>query len=301
MKKFEIILMLPVIFLLACGSGGSSSNGAITTAMEDIAKETTPALTEAAITSLVFTTDQESSDKETIYDTLMSYDPALDAPPNEVGITNVYKLLYQTDQYISQYSSNCQTEVNSAIVIPFYGESTATYQCTNVLTATHNGETQNKSCAWKVNGSVMNYVTVYDHPDANSGAGDEAVVYGTYDSSTGEVELNMAGFWSNEGVNTRITGNATTHEFTFARADGSSGQRFVGAGISQGSGNHFLFKFEGTPNRYYCYNAATQVSTTVGTCNASSCGNCTSHYNSLPSFLGSSPTEHFSHELNPVE
>ncbi|MFH1264067.1 MAG: hypothetical protein V1495_11570 [Pseudomonadota bacterium] len=115
---------------------------------------------------------------------------------------------------------------------------------------------------------------------------------GMLNGDTGEIALRMTGYWTADAgsfyiMRSDIKGNKNTHEFTILLTkdntlDNYSHLEFVGTGVSQGTGNYFLFKaWNGTHKQavdgtlpavgYYCFDAgamtATDVTTTVATSN----------------------------------
>jgi len=265
-KRNLIVLTLAGLFgLFSCGGSSSSSSDDF---FFTSAKQTTPVIT-ASGTSSIYTNTTATWDfgnvMYEIFNSLQDFTPIVNDPGGSgptIGLDNIYKVLYQTSSFYTEEKAKCKTITEAAITSPFDFGNTDTYNCAiNDKTEKH-GTAIKEDATTGIKKAILSW-------HVNNSNDELGVIQGTYNSKTGDVDIDIATYvnysgYSSEGafsLRSKITGNEKTHLFTLKimkYSDGGYNITLVGYGISKGAGNHFLFKASDSSSvadKYYCFQA----------------------------------------------
>ncbi len=338
MKKLIIVLSSLVLFASCGGSSSSSDNVFYTTAYKVLPSINTTLVTSSSVkintdTTINTCNENPSGDVKTICDTFEAYTE--DNWNNEeatlghqVGMTNFYKFIIQTDSYISDGIRYTPTTVNGKVNLLYddaslFWEGTDTYVSTSTST-----ESSQRFAAYAWDQPNNKYAVMYDHQDDN----DEALTYGSKTETIFDLAVKMWTGSHGNGSYRRFTGDAANASFTMQDINSSSDSKLVLAGFAQGTGKHFLAKsVSGITSSYYCFaiNSQQNYTTSTGkvvtvitgltystpaTCTSTSCGDCEADTitvggasKTLPDAVDylvtdmssvTAPTQHFGHVFN---
>jgi len=322
--------MVPVFLLASCGGSGDSSSDNVfyETASKVLPNINTTLVTGASIVINETTdnacNDNPTGDVKTICDTFEAY--TSDNWNNEeatlghqVGMTNFYKFIIQTDAYISDGLRQTCEAVNGKVKVLYddetaFWESTDSYVCKASYTEASN---RFKAYAWDLENNK--FAVMYDHQDAS----DEALTFGSKAATSFDLTVK---FYGESGGYRRFTGDSTEKTFTMQDLNASN-YKLALAGFAQGTGKHFLASNE---TSFYCFtiNSQEDYTTTSGqvvtvitgltytqpaTCTSAGCGGCESDSitingtsKSLPDAItdvidmtgASVPAKHFEHAFS---
>ena len=260
MNKKNLSVLTFIIFLgvLSCGGSSSSDDFFFTSA-----KQTTPVITATVATSIEINTTWEVGHvMYEIFNAMQDYTPIVNDPGGSgttIGLDNIYKVLYQTGSFYSEGKSKCTTVTEKAVGSPFDFGNTDTYNCTVNDTSGKHGTAIKEDATTGTKKAILSW-------HVNNNNDELGVIQGTYNSTTGDVDIDIATYVHYTGQNdfslrTKITGNEKTHAFTLKIMKDTAGGgyviTFVGQGVSKGAGNHFLFKASDSNGvgGYYCFSA----------------------------------------------
>jgi len=252
--------LVAVLVLTACGKSSTTSNF-----LYEAAKQTTPVIRPSGTTGSVTAPAARADAPWTfgnpayeVFTMLRDYDPATDTG-RAVGLDNLYKSLWQTGSFYDEYRSRCAPITPAVIPSPFDLGNAVTYDCAvNDRTAKH-GHASREPAGQRLG---LNTWQV-DHADGEREMGVQEMAYGT---DTGDLVVDEA-IWvritASNGFSLRyhVEGNDQTHQFSVKLLKYTAGGYWVsvvGAGVSKGAGNHFLFKasdLSGLAGGYFCYPA----------------------------------------------
>lgn len=138
----------------------------------------------------------------------------------DINISNIYKLLFQTQDYLDDYATDCVTTVSATQKVTIKYDSGSVFiesdpgdmECVNNVTEDASKK-RYKAAAWKTSTDTVSFGVLYDHQDAS----DEALTYGDYNSTTHELNLILALYSEKdkEGSYLYLKGNTSDHSFTF--------------------------------------------------------------------------------------
>ncbi len=180
-----------------------------------------------------------------------------------VDMHNIYKVIYTAGQIYSAAESNC-TEISDDTTVnsPYNLGISQTYSCAG-NSNTMDDDYANGFAIKESGGVKYGLLTYRWAPDAPSHT-EHGILQGSYNESTGDLSIRMIHhvyYASEEGfvVRSHIDGNTQTHAFTISMISSGTGGSptwisIVGKGISEGSGNSFLFKVSNNTvtDRYFC-------------------------------------------------
>ena len=243
-------------------SSGSSSSNFFYTAAQDVG----PTIESGSGSSSMFSRMESLTSGgpyEDIYTVLRDYEYPRDE--GVIDMHNIYKVLYTAGQIYATAESSCTTITDATIDAPFSMglDGTHTYDCagnSNAMSDSYaNGYAIRDSGDYKY--GLLTYRWSPDAPDHL----EHGVLQGTYADASGDLDIRMlhhviydstsdTGF----AVRTHLTGNDQTHAFTIkmVSTDNSTDSyiSLVGKGVSQGSGEYFLFKAntQSYTGKYFC-------------------------------------------------
>ncbi len=266
MKKLLYLILVFNIFLFPACSNDDDDNRITSTMFQDAAADTAPVfeVVEGLLKTDIHGTLYEFSWGNVnyeIFNLMREYDNAIHE--GDVGIDNMYKALYQAGSFFQGAVSQCTSITESSITPPFNFGNTYTYNCAG------NNETEEHGFAVKqttdeVTGIIGWRVYNYD----GAGSDEKGVLEGYYNSATGEISLDLTAYvyyatTDDYSMRIELEGNELTHEFTirlYKYTGGGYSISIIGNGISQGTGNYFLFKIQDTnalsTPKYFCYEAS---------------------------------------------
>ena len=293
-----LIVFSGLICMTACGgSGGSGSSGSSSsgsssaddTLFYDAIKLVSPSFSSddssASFYQSDITTSWESGNPvyEVFY-ILQEFDP--DTDQGVIDTSNLYKTMWESRGFFANTKSGCTAITEQIIAPPFdFGNEDITYNCAfNSESATG----YDFAGAYKELDENSDIIAI-DEGSEESGttavikhglfgfvwvdSGDNAhYEYGTMqavlDTTTDDLSVDIAVWVDYDEENdycyrNEITGNTSTHAFTIRaikgnKVSGSTYTSIVGKGISQGEGEYFLLKVEGSgldSSKYYCIGA----------------------------------------------
>jgi len=252
--------LVAALALTACGKSSPKSNF-----LYESARQTTPVIRPGGATGAVTAPALPADAPWTfgnpafeVFTMLRDYDPAKDVG-RSVGLDNLYKSLWQTGSFYDEYRARCAPITPAVITSPFDLGNAVTYDCAvNDRSAKH-GHASREPAGQKLG---LNTWQV-DYDDGQSELGVQELAYAT---ATGDLVVDEA-IWvritaSNSfSMRYHIEGNDQTHQFSVKLLKYTAGGYWVsvvGAGVSKGAGNHFLFKasdLSGLAGGYFCYPA----------------------------------------------
>jgi hypothetical protein len=279
MRRSLVSLLLMTVGVVGCGKGDSAGSGIgsrIGSLLRDktgaTAPKFTPSLSTVALrTGLVAELAPPSwGPGNAVYDLFLLM-REFQSPRDEgkIDMTNFYKVLFETSRYGDSYADQCASSPIAEKVIPApYPAFAASYpyKCAGNDTTSQPGYAH----GWAFNdaGDVKSMLIGFMW-GGNAGGGSLGVIQGRYDATAESLKVDMVSC-TNCGVGTNsftvrmfIEGNPANHTFSLRTVtwpwNGSSGYRSInGQGVSQGDGQHFLFRIQtdvATPV-YYCFPAS---------------------------------------------
>jgi hypothetical protein len=261
MKKLAVfsILVLVTVFFMCKGDddGGSSSGNFFYSAT----KEVTPAF-DAAGSKKMTRALASGTLIYTVFELLRDYEYPADE--GVIDMHNIYKVLYTAGQIYGTAESGCSAITEASLASPFDLGITDTYNCagnSGAMTDNYANGFAIKDAA-PIKYALLTYRWAPDSPSQE----EHGILQGHYNEDTGDLFLKMihnVHYASTDGfvVRSDIEGNALTHAFTIQSISAGTGlsssfTSIVGKGISQGSGNYFLFRVMSdtvaAPGKYFC-------------------------------------------------
>ncbi len=258
MNRSLACLVLVVAFVVgSCGSDSPSTptgnNG--TNQLFTAVKQAVPAFQPSAKSA-----DKTISDQAMMVAFQLLRNYTYPADEGVVDMSNIYKVLWETGQYLDGAPARCATvaEATDNALSPFpFGDFLGHSYARGV--SSESGGYGN-SVAYGEAGNERRMLVSYKWaPDATQQI-TIGVIQVAHDSTTGDVAVRFAqsvryppgstmGGVDGSGfaIRAQIDGNSTTHAFELKMAIG--GTSIVGRGISRGAGNWFLFR---CGSAYYC-------------------------------------------------
>lgn len=195
--------------------------------------------------------------------------------PRDEGVIdmhNIYKTIHTAGQIYSTAEDACETISETAVASPYDLGVSDTYTCAG------NSNTMDDNYAngfaIKESGNTKYGLLTYRWAPNAPTQQEHGILQGMYDSDDGTLRIDMIHnvyYESQEGfvVRSFISGNVQTHEFVIRLISSGTGDdpswiSLVGKGISQGTGNTFLFKVRnssGVDGNYFCFPASATEST----------------------------------------
>jgi len=311
-----LVAACALAFVASCGSGDDRDPNFLINA----AKNVTPAISGSIVSSFregasSARTMSEWNNGNAMYElftVLRNFNP--DTDQGVIGVDNMYMNLWLAGMYYSEHIESLDDLSAKPISSPFSGFKTVdsalaesvfsdTYdQAKNALNT--GGNTTEAHMAARETGAEKHMLITFKN------GGCWTVLQGVYNGDSKDIELNsttacIEGSYTETNSYIQrnyIKGNENTHSFIL-KAVKYSGAGYklalVGKGISQGSGNYFLFKMKdsggssgpGETGAYYCFPAsadvtALQAMSTAGTEIAEG-SNCYGYKDSVDTLWGS--------------
>lgn len=206
-----------------------------------------------------------------------------------IDMQNIFKVIHEVDSIYGQAVMDCTTIPEQIIEAPFDLGSSFSYNCAGHDTS--NEPSYGRSFAIREDGDDKYALLAYKWAPDPSDQTSLGVMQGKLNEVTGDLILNMAhlvdyGLRTDDfSIRNYIEGNTDTNTFRLQLIKKSIGDgtslyywiSVVGAGISEGEGNYFLFKvrsgYGDTPqvtDKYYCFPASAGESTLQALTNAGS-------------------------------
>jgi hypothetical protein len=254
MKKIFMIILActALIFLgiISCIDPSSNNVPEKDNFFYDSAKLTIPNISESSSRAITWANGYCPYE---IYQTLREYIPDI----STVGLENIYKLLYQAGGFYNMGLDTAKSIPEQVITLPFDFGNGITY------------DRAGNDMKWK-HGYAIKEIDQKKYGimswEVNHGARELGVFEGVYDAATKDLTIDMAVFVdyasSNDySLRSRIVGNSETHVFKLwvTKYNGAGYSiSMVGAGVSRGAGNYFLFNItdsQGITDRYFSFPA----------------------------------------------
>jgi len=267
MKKIFFISLAICLMLVIykCGSSGSTSSDDF---FFTSVKQVTPVISGAVSSSSVHVSSPTDWDWGNvmfeIYESLRDYVPVTNDPGGSgetIGLDNMYKVLYQTGEFYTEAKTACTTITEKRINSPFdFGNTTDTYNCAVNDTTNRHGSAIKEDATTGTKYVLLSW-------EVNNNNDELGVIQGSYNPTSGDVNIDIATYvhYTSQPdfcLRSHIEGNEKTHLFTlkmikYTADTGGYTISLAGHGISQGTGNHFLFNVldNNGISGFFCFNA----------------------------------------------
>jgi len=232
MKNFLISLLLG-IGLIGCNNGGF---------LYDAAREAAPVIT-AASSRTVFARDTVDwdfgNDVYEIFNTLRDYDNATDQ--GVVGVSNMYKTLFQTGEFYSNAEMWASSITEQAVTSPYNFATTHGTVYNYTFNRLFNNSSGTNAGAIKNDGTTKYALLTWYVENNNNEWG---VIQGKYNEGTGDVDIDLICYvyyssTSTYSMRIKLVGNTKSHLFSinlYKGGLGSSGISLSGYGYSHDAG-----------------------------------------------------------------
>lgn len=255
--KFLLVTIVIVAFN-SCG-GGETENFFYSSM-----KNVSPTIVEGSSTASINALDSGTI-IGSIYEALRDYEYPRDE--GVIDMHNIYKVLNTAGQIYEKAELSCASITEKAFTAPYdMGLNSTTYNCAG-NSDTMNDNYANGFAIKEVDGIKHGLLTYRWAPESTQAG--HGILQGSYTATTGDVSVRMlhhTHYTTQDGfvVRSHIAGNETTHAFTLSLLSASTGTSpnwtsMVGKGISEGTGNYFLFRVktssDNTP-KYFCFPAS---------------------------------------------
>ena len=252
--------LVAAVALQACGKSPQQSNF-----LYESARQTTPVIRPGAAAAAVAPPAARADAPWTwgnpafeIFTMLRDYDPAADTS-RSVGLDNLYKSLWQTGSFYDEFRARCAPIPPVVITSPFDLGNAVAYDCAVNDRAAGHGHASREPAGQRL--GLNTWEVAFSGGEREMGV--QELRHGT---ATGDLVVDEA-LWvhiptgGDFSMRYHVEGNDQTHQFSVKLLKYTAGGYWVsvvGAGVSKGAGNHFLFKasdLAGLTGGYFCYPA----------------------------------------------